>query len=254
MSSTSLILAGAAGAAAAYYYCCVLRKKASFKSIKVTYFPIQAVAEPIRLALTLTGTPFEDERVPFKEWQTRKPTTKYGQMPILTVDGTEYYQSGAMLRWVGANCGDGSLYPVDDPWKMYDVDEMIGLVDDLAKAWMPGLYMGMRPSTFGYPEDWPEEQKKAKVKEMREKFVSDPTLLPQYLKYFSARLAKTPFLCGEKPTIADLRLLPQLRYFQKGTADFVPKTVLDAHPYITQYITRMLALPPIKAWYAVEGH
>lgn len=61
-------------------------------------------------------------------------------------------------------------------------------------------------------------------------------------------------MCGSAPTIADLRLLPQLRYFQKGAADFVPTTCLDAYPHVTAWIARMMALPQIKEWYAVEGH
>ena len=38
-------------------------------------------------------------------------------MPILEVDGVEYYQSGSMLRWAGT-LGDGSLYPSDAASRM----------------------------------------------------------------------------------------------------------------------------------------
>ena len=68
------------------------------------------------------------------------------------------------------------------------------------------------------------------------------------------RLKATPFLCGDKVTIADLKLLPQLRYFQRGKADYVPTTVLDAYPAVTSWIARVMALPQIAAWYAVESH
>ena len=68
-----------------------------------------------------------------------------------------------------------------------------------------------------------------------------------------ARLERTPFLCGERVTIADCRLLPQLRFFADGKADGVPASCLEAHPAILAWIKRMLALPQVKAWYAVES-
>eukprot|EP00961_Rhodomonas_salina_P287662 3886717-Rhodomonas_salina.4 len=78
--------------------------------IKVTYFDIEAVAEKLRLALCMTNTPFEDERVTFPDWQKMKPTVKYNQLPVLEVDGEKMYQSSAQLRFLG-KLGDGSLYP-----------------------------------------------------------------------------------------------------------------------------------------------
>eukprot|EP00959_Pyramimonas_sp_CCMP1952_P282117 5896887-Pyramimonas_sp.AAC.3 len=78
--------------------------------VKVTYFNIEAVAEKLRLALSMTNTPFEDERVDFKDWQGMKPDVKFNQLPVLEVDGEKMYQSSAQLRFLG-KLGDGSLYP-----------------------------------------------------------------------------------------------------------------------------------------------
>jgi len=50
----------------------------SYPKIKLTYFDIEGVAEPIRLALVLSGIPFEDHRIKFDEWPAMKPTTPYG--------------------------------------------------------------------------------------------------------------------------------------------------------------------------------
>ena len=79
--------------------------------ITLTYFNMEAAAEKVRLALVMTGTPFEDKRVNFEQWMDLKPSAKYGQLPLLTVDGVQMAQSPALLRWVARKFGDGSLYP-----------------------------------------------------------------------------------------------------------------------------------------------
>jgi len=66
---------------------------------KLTYFDIQGAAEKVRLAFVLSGVAFEDERVNFAQWGDMKATTKFGQLPLLSIDGGEpIAQSGAMLR------------------------------------------------------------------------------------------------------------------------------------------------------------
>lgn len=79
-------------------------------TIKLTYFNIEAAAEKVRLALAVTNTPFEDVRIAFPQWADMKPSTKYGVLPIMEVNGTELHQSMAQLRYV-ATLGDGSLMP-----------------------------------------------------------------------------------------------------------------------------------------------
>jgi len=242
----------AAGLGAAALYILSKRKSKPSK-IKVTYFDMMATpGEKLRLALVLTVGKggFEDERVKFSDWaklkETRKP--KYGQVPIVTLDGVEHYQSGAMLRYFGSALGDGSLYPIDDADKCIRIEEMLGLADDLQRAWMPSLYVGMRPSWLGHPADWTAEAKGAKVKEMREAFLQDE--LPKYMRFLARELkASGAFIAGSQVTIADCQLYPQLAYFERGVADHVPKTVLDAYPEVTQYMARMRAIPALKDWY-----
>lgn len=226
----------------------VAQKHHSQKNVEFTYFDIKAMpGEKVRLALTLSGTSFKDNRVKFAEWSALKPKTKYGQLPIMAVDGEETYQSGAMLRWAG-RLGNGSLYPVHDVEKVRKIEEMLGLSDDLQRAWSPCLYLGMgRHTTYGYPQEWPE--KAVVVKKMREKFVADE--LPKYMGFMTAELAKTgAFLCGDKPTIADCQLLPQVAYYTHGIADHVPKDCLKDYPVVLAWIDRMMALPEVKQWYS----
>ena len=41
------------------------------------------------------------------------------------------------------------------------VDEIIGVQEDLSAKIGVTIYVGMRPETYGYPADWPAEEKAA---------------------------------------------------------------------------------------------
>lgn len=221
--------------------------------IKLSYFPIEAAAEKVRLTLVMTSVEFEDVRIPFTDWQAMKASgaTPYGQLPIMELtydDGHEQKcaQSGAMMRWIARKFDKtGTLYPADAD-KMFVVEEALGLVDDLQKAWSPSLYLGLRHTAFGYPEEWTE--KASTVERLRKNFLAND--LPKFMGFFSDKLEKSgAFLCGDKPTIADLTLLPQLRYFTQGSADYVPKDCLAPYTTVLEWMDRMYAIPQIKAWY-----
>jgi glutathione S-transferase len=216
------------------------------ENVELTYFDIKATpGEKVRLALSLAGIPFKDNRLKFPDWADLKPKTKYGQLPMLSVDGVETYQSGAMLRWAGS-LGDGSLYPLNDPEKLRKIEEMLGISDDLQRAFTPALYMGMAHTQYGYPQDWPE--KDATVKKMRETFLSQE--LPKYMGFLSSELEKTGlFLTGDKPSIADCQLFPQIAAFTRGFMDHIPSDCLKDFPTVTAWLDRMSALPEISDFY-----
>mmetsp|Transcript_15650 Transcript_15650/g.32607 ORF Transcript_15650/g.32607 Transcript_15650/m.32607 type:complete len:227 (+) Transcript_15650:3-683(+) len=222
-------------------------------AIKLTYFNIEAAAEKVRLALVMTGKEFEDNRIGFDDWAALKETTPYGQLPVMEVtadDGSvkKFAQSVAMMRWVARKFdATNSLYPADAD-AMLEIEEVIGLSDDLTRAWQPALYMGMgdRHKNYGHPEEWPE--KADTVKKLREIFLAEH--LPKFMGFFSKKLEATgAFFCGDKPTIADLQILAQLRYYTKGVADYVPADCLTPYSTVTAWMDRMHAIPAIKAWY-----
>lgn len=224
-----------------------VRRTVAAMPIKLTYFNIEAAAEKVRLALVLTGTEFEDNRINFPDWEAMKPSTPYGQLPIMEIDGKVMTQSYAMLRYVGKTMGGGKLYPDD---KFFDIEETIGLHEDLARAWSPAMYVGMRPANLGY-EFANDDEKKAKTQSMREKFAKDD--LPKFLGFLSQKLEKTgAFFCGSEVTIADLAILPQIRYFKKGVADYVDPTIVDQFPVVNAWVDRMLAIPELAKWYEAK--
>ena len=56
----------------------------------------------------------------------------------------------------------GKLYP-EDPQEAMKVDEIIGLQEDLSAKLGVTIYVGMRPETYGYPADWPAEEKASTI-------------------------------------------------------------------------------------------
>jgi len=221
-------------------------RKSKPKSVKITYFDLAGAAEKLRLCCAYYGFPFEDDRLNRADWPEMKKTMKFGQVPMLTVDGVELFQSGAMLRYLGRELGDGSLYP-SEAWAQFKVEEMLGLSDDIARAFMPALYVGMRPEALGHV-DLDPDAKAAKVKAMRETFLNDQ--LPGFMKSLSAELKKTgAFVCGPSPTIADMVLWPQTKAFIGGFVDHLPTTCLEPYPEVLAWMGRMAAIPTIKSYY-----
>ena len=215
-------------------------------TIKMTYFNIAGVAEKVRLAFVLGGVQFEDHRIKFDEWAAMKPTTPYGQLPVLTTDkGASIAQSDAMLRYAA------TLTPALAPGaKMLEIDELLGLVGDFTRAWLPMIYLGMRPENYGYPPEFKgSEAQTALVKAMREKWIAEE--LPRFCAYFEAWLDKSggPFLCGSDVTIADCALVPELRKYSAGFIDHVPTDCMEKYPKLTAYINAFLAIPAVKAYY-----
>ena len=69
------------------------------KDIELKYFDFAGAAEKVRFTLLMGGVPFKDTRVNFADWGKMKETTKFGQLPLMYLNGEEkpYAQSGAML-------------------------------------------------------------------------------------------------------------------------------------------------------------
>lgn len=222
-------------------------------SIKLTYFDIEGRAECVRLALVLSGTDFDDDRVSFSDWPAMKPTTPYGKLPLMSIDGgSARSQSGAMLRWVGSTCSE-TLYPT---CSLFEIEEAIGLIGDMQDSWAPNLFIGMRPQNFGYPEGYTKtEEGQDLVKKLRTTWVDNE--LPKWLGYLEDMLEKNGgvWLASKgAPTIADCLAIPFLRGFSRGFMDYVPADSLEKNPKIVDYIQRFVSLPEIRGRYSDGIH
>mmetsp|Transcript_4049 Transcript_4049/g.5683 ORF Transcript_4049/g.5683 Transcript_4049/m.5683 type:complete len:241 (-) Transcript_4049:396-1118(-) len=222
--------------------------------ISLYYFPIEGAGEKVRLAFVLSGIDFENVKVTSDEWSTLKKKTRYGQLPMLRVgaNSEEMYQSDAMMKYAAlASITNKDLYPTNNPEKIIRIEEIMGLLDDLQRAWLPSLLISMKPEVMGYDDLSPEEKSNL-TRKLRTKFLEND--LPRFMNYFTQALnaSSNSFLCGSKPTIADCKALPLFRYYTRGIAEFIPKDCLSSYPAITAYIDRMLAIPEINKWYATK--
>ena len=217
---------------------------------KLEYFAIEGVAEQVRIALSVAGIPFDDITIPFTEWPSKKTSTKFGQLPELTLpDGTIVTDSMAMLRLAGQADEEGKLYPTNVASRT-KVESALGLVGDLTRAWSPSLYISMRPERFGYPpkEEWADVD--ATTKKLRVSFVENE--LPRFMEYFAGLIKENGghFLTGEHLTIADIAAYQSIHYYRRGLADHVPKDCLEAYPEILGWMSRVEGHEKVAAYKA----
>jgi glutathione S-transferase len=217
---------------------------------KLEYFAIEGVAEQVRIALSVAGIPFDDVGIPFMEWQSKKSSTKFGQLPELTLpDGTIVTDSMAMLRLAGEADEEGKLYPTSIASRT-KVESALGLVGDLTRAWSPALSVSMRPERFGYPpkEEWSDAD--VIVKKMRVSFVEND--LPRFMEYFAGLIKENGghFLTGDHLTIADIAAYQAIHYFRRGLADHVPKDCLEAYPEVLEWMGRVEGHAKVAAYMA----
>merc|ERR1712058_120083 len=79
-------------------------------NIKLTYFDLRARGEPCRLLLAYGGLKYEDERIPppwdpASTWGTLKPSTPFGQLPLLQWGDQVICQSMACARFIAREVG-----------------------------------------------------------------------------------------------------------------------------------------------------
>ncbi|EGT52653.1 CBN-GST-8 protein [Caenorhabditis brenneri] len=72
---------------------------------KLSYFPIRGAGEIARQIFAYAGQEFEDNRIPKEEWPAIKPSTPFGQLPLLEVDGKVLAQSHAISRYLARQFG-----------------------------------------------------------------------------------------------------------------------------------------------------
>jgi len=196
-------------------------------SLTLTYFNFDGSRGlECRLALTVAGVPFVDERLTRDQWGERKPTAPFGGLPVLRDGDRALAQSNAILGWVGRTHG---LYPTD-PWVAAEHDAVMQSVEDLR---------------YKLPSPTSDDEKKT----AREAFAAG--WLTQWANYVDGRISG-PFLEGAALQVADLKLYVILRSFKRAAYDHIPATFFDAWPKITAHYAAVEAHPVVAAYLAAR--
>jgi glutathione S-transferase len=200
------------------------------RSVKLSYFDVDGLGEPLRYALTMAGVDWEDHRVAREDWPQLKPSLTYGQLPCMHVDGKQLNQSTAILRYIGAALDtSGSLYPAE-PLQRAKIDSLVAQVGDM----MTGRMVYKYGERFGYPSSVLSDEAKVAAEEY---WLANT--LPRHLDFFAAQLAasSSPWLAGTPgPSIADVHVATQLRGVASGTGAALPEA-------LSAWVERFYALP-----------
>ena len=199
--------------------------------LKLVYFDIDgARGEAARLAMVIGRVPFEDDRVKFADWESRKPSTPFGALPVVELDGQSVAQSNGINRYVGKLAG---LYP-SDAWQAALCDEAMDAVEEIAtRVW----------STMPLPA--------AEKKVQRESLAAGP--LSYSLDRLQRRLVAQggQYFADSRLTVADLKVFVWIHHLRSGQLDHVPVDLPDrVAPRLVEHYERVKEYPAVKAYYA----
>ena len=199
--------------------------------LKLTYFGFDGGrAEPVRIALSSGGIPFEDIRFPISEWPEYRDRAPLRQVPVLEVDGELITQTNSMLRYAGKMTG---LYP-EDPLEALHCDEAMTMVEEMYHKIGPTMFM----------ED--EEEKRL----AREALASGPISL--FLGRFEDILKQRggTYFAGNKFSVADLKVFLWVQNLKSGTLEYIDTDIVDrVAPTVAQHFERISAEPVVVGYY-----
>ena len=185
---------------------------------KLTYFNGRGRAELIRLILAQAGIQYEDNRISKEEWGELKPTTPFGGLPILEVDGKTLGGSVPIAVFVAQRHG---LAGAND----FENAEIGGIMDCLGD-----LMLGFMTMYF-------EKDEKRKA-ELKKKFEEEDC--PKWFGILEKKVSIDGWLYGSKVTYVDLAFF--------NFAERFPSEVLAKFPSLKGVVDKVSALPNIAKW------
>lgn len=197
---------------------------------KVTYFDFPGSrGEEVRLALTVAGVDFDDNRISFPAWPDLKPTTPFGSLPTFELEGRPVLaQVNAILGYIGREHG---LHPKDN-WEAARHEALMNAVEDLRHHVFPSL----------------------RIKDPEASLAARQELANNYLPTWGAnierQLGNGPFVGGETISVADIKLYMGVKWFSSGGVDHVPKDVFARFEKLSGVAQAVAQHPRIVAWYA----
>ena len=201
---------------------------------KVTYFDFAGSrGEEVRLALSIAGLPFEDNRITRASFASIKPQVPFASLPTLEIEGHGVFaQSNAILRLIGRQNG---LYP-EDLYEAARHDALMDAAEDLRHRISPTMRMPDGP----------------------EKVAARQQLATEYVPLWGACVDRAlaaaspagPFVMGDRIGVADLKLYMVDRWISSGSVDHIPGSVLDPYARLKRLAEAVRAHPAVAAWSA----
>jgi len=192
---------------------------------ELIYFSGRGLAELTRLMFAETKTEYKDTRIDRdKDWPTLKPSTPFGQLPILKVGNVAISQSRAIARYVAAKHGLNGSNALEAA-KIDAVGEStVDVRTEFGKA------------------NYATEGKEEKLKQ----FVDD--FLPKYLNIWQDAIKANggKYIVGDKISYADFSVFNVVTELEMRVND----KVLEKYPVLTEYVKAIKARPAIAAYLA----
>ncbi len=197
---------------------------------KVTYFDMAGSrGEDVRLALVIAGRAFDDERVDRDAFLKLKPELPFGSLPVLEIEGHGVFsQTNAILRLIGRLC---DLYP-QEPYEAARHDALMDAVEDLRHRIGPTARI----------------QDAAAKRAARQELATD--VIPRWGRGVERLIGQGPFVGGERPGVADIKLYMMDRWLSSGVLDDIPKDVLDDCPRLKAVAKGIATHPAVVSWHA----
>jgi len=198
-------------------------------SFKITYFDVAGSrGEELRLALIIAGAPFEDVRVKRPDYPAQKGQFPFPSLPVLEINNQAVIsQTNAALRYIGLTF---DMYPTDR-LAAARVDVVMDAVEDLRHKVSPTLSM----------------RDPVEKSDVRKRIAGD--YIPHWGKGIQRYFGPGPFLTGDRPSVADIKLFVINKWISSGMIDDIPETVFDPFSKLKTAANAIAQLPALKGRY-----
>jgi glutathione S-transferase len=189
------------------------------------YFNGRGRGEVSRLICAEAKIAYDDKRVEGKDWPAMKPTTPFGQMPLLKHGAVTIAQSAAIERYLARL---GKLYGAND-LEGAQIDMVCEGVHDAVKAFHTAF--------------WTKDAAEKKTK--MEAYFKDefPRWAGQLTALLKANNGGAGYFVGAGVTYADILVYVGFEDVHKANAE-----AFKAFPELTAHFARVAARPNIAAW------
>ena len=203
----------------------LLKREITMPNYKLVYFQGRGRAEICRLIFAQAGVEYEDARLSGEEWQKVKPTTPYGSIPLLEVDGKKLAGSTVIARYLAEEFGLAG----SNAFENAEIAGIVDVVGDLVQKLLPYVFE---------KDDTKKAELKAAIRGEH---------LPRYFGIFENLIAGNPsgWVYGPKVTYADIYIAQIVLNIKSVAEDLLPN-----YPNIMKLNAAVNALPRIAAWIA----